>query len=131
MENSKNKQSSSSKKTNNPKIFLILESASILIASIIIFLYLKGNILFYLLLILAPDIFMIGYMKDSKIGSLIYNLGHFYLLPIILTLFGLLFNTVLLQQMSLIWIGHISLDRALGYGLKYPTNFKDTHLQHL
>ena len=69
MENSKNKKSSSSKNTDNPKIFLILESASILIASIIIFLYLKGNILFYLLLILAPDIFMIGYMKDSKIGK--------------------------------------------------------------
>jgi len=30
---------------------------------------------------------------------------------------------------SLIWIAHIGIDRVLGYGLKYPTAFKDTHLQ--
>jgi len=31
----------------------------------------------------------------------------------------------------LIWISHIGLDRMLGYGLKYPTQFRDTHLQHV
>ncbi len=29
---------------------------------------------------------------------------------------------------GLIWIAHIGLDRALGYGLKYSTGFGDTHL---
>jgi hypothetical protein len=28
----------------------------------------------------------------------------------------------------LIWTAHIAMDRALGYGLKYPTAFKSTHL---
>ena len=31
----------------------------------------------------------------------------------------------------LIWFAHIEWDRALGYGLKYPTFFKDTHLQRV
>ena len=28
----------------------------------------------------------------------------------------------------LIWAAHIAIDRAVGYGLKYPGSFKDTHL---
>jgi len=32
---------------------------------------------------------------------------------------------------ALIWLAHIGIDRALGYGLKYPTFFRDTHLQHV
>jgi Domain of unknown function (DUF4260) len=29
------------------------------------------------------------------------------------------------------FITHIGVDRAIGYGLKYPTGFKDTHLQRV
>jgi hypothetical protein len=34
-------------------------------------------------------------------------------------------------QLALIWLAHIGADRALGYGLKYPTRFQDTHLQRV
>ena len=34
-------------------------------------------------------------------------------------------------QIALIWLAHIGVDRLLGYGLKYPTGFKDTHLQRV
>ena len=34
-------------------------------------------------------------------------------------------------QLALIWLTHIGVDRAVGYGLKYPTDFKDTHLQRV
>jgi hypothetical protein len=37
----------------------------------------------------------------------------------------------LLLSAALIWLAHIGMDRALGYGLKYPTTFKDTHLGHV
>ena len=30
--------------------------------------------------------------------------------------------------LALVWIAHIGFDRALGYGLKYPSAFADTHL---
>lgn len=29
------------------------------------------------------------------------------------------------------WLAHIGADRLLGYGLKYPSSFKDTHLQRV
>jgi hypothetical protein len=31
----------------------------------------------------------------------------------------------------MIWIAHIGMDRMLGFGLKYPTRFNATHLQHV
>jgi hypothetical protein len=52
-------------------------------------------------------------------------------LPIALATAGLFADADLLIQLALIWLGHIGLDRALGYGLKYPTAFKDTHLQRV
>ena len=33
--------------------------------------------------------------------------------------------------LALIWLTHIGVDRAVGYGLKYPSGFKDTHLQRV
>ncbi len=29
---------------------------------------------------------------------------------------------------AVIWFAHLGFDRLLGYGLKYPTTFGDTHL---
>jgi Domain of unknown function (DUF4260) len=33
--------------------------------------------------------------------------------------------------LAAIWALHIGVDRMLGYGLKYPTAFKDTRLQRI
>jgi hypothetical protein len=33
-----------------------------------------------------------------------------------------------LLLVGIIWVAHIGFDRLLGYGLKYETGFKDTHL---
>jgi hypothetical protein len=52
---------------------------------------------------------MIGYAAGNRIGAAAYNAAHTLVLP-------------------LIWLAHIAMDRALGYGLKLPTGFKDTHL---
>lgn len=32
------------------------------------------------------------------------------------------------RAVALIWLLHIGFDRAIGYGLKYPSSFKETHL---
>jgi hypothetical protein len=36
-----------------------------------------------------------------------------------------------LLAVALIWIAHIGFDRLLGYGLKYISDFKHTHLQRV
>ncbi len=37
----------------------------------------------------------------------------------------------LVLPLALILFAHIGIDRLLGFGLKYPSGFKDTHLQRL
>jgi len=54
---------------------------------------------------------------------------HNYALPALVGILAALLHRALLGEVSLIWIAHISMDRMLGYGLKYPASFKFTHIQ--
>jgi uncharacterized protein DUF4260 len=82
-------------------------------------------------LFLVPDGSMMGFLKDAKWGSAIYNLVHTLTAPLLLLGAALLLGGPRCIPYALIWLAHIGFDRALGYGLKYPTFFKDTHLQHV
>jgi hypothetical protein len=88
----------------SPSILLRLEGAALLIGSISAYIYLQASGGLFALLILAPDLSMLGYLAGVKIGSTTYNLMR---------------------------LAHIGGDRVLGFGLKYPTEFKDTHLQRV
>jgi hypothetical protein len=83
------------------------------------------------LLLLVPDLSMLGYLAGSRNGAAVYNAFHVYPLPALLAAFGLLEGSPLTIGVALIWFAHIGMDRALGYGLKYPTGFKDTHLERV
>ena len=85
----------------------------------------------FLLLFLWPDIAMLGYLANVKLGAGLYNLTHFVAFPAALAGVSLITHRSGLLSVALIWIAHIEFDRALGYGLKYPTFFKDTHLQRV
>ncbi len=82
-------------------------------------------------LFLAPDLCMLGYLKDAKLGSAIYNLVHTTAGPLLPLGGALVFAAPGYIPYGLIWLAHIGFDRALGFGLKYPTVFQDTHLQHV
>lgn len=112
------------------KIIFILRLESFLLLFIATFTYYFINESWWLFFILlfVPDIFMVGYFKNSKIGANIYNIGHTYIAPVLLLVLFFIFNITILLSISIIWIAHISLDRLLGYGLKLDTGFKDTHL---
>jgi hypothetical protein len=85
----------------------------------------------FALLILVPDISLIGYVWGPRVGAALYNAAHSYAAPLMIALVGgALDNRALLLTGSL-WIAHIGIDRALGYGLKYSTAFQDTHLGRL
>jgi len=105
-----------------------LEGGVLLALSLLIYWKLAGPWLLYVLLILAPDLFMIGYLGGPRLGAAIYNLGHTWLLPGILAAVGIIGGTSFALDVALIWFGHIGVDRLLGYGLKLPTSFQDTHL---
>lgn len=82
----------------------------------------------FFMLILAPDLFFAGYLINPKIGARIYNIGHIYAAPLILLFLHYLAGFPYALPLSIIWIAHIAFDRVLGFGLKYESGFKDTHL---
>ena len=82
----------------------------------------------FALLFLAPDLSMLAYLAGPRVGAFGYNLMHTYALALALVLFGFAGDAPGLTATGLLWIAHIGFDRALGYGLKYPTGFGDTHL---
>lgn len=114
-----------------PKILLHLEGAVILILSVFFYYQLHATWSLFAILFLAPDLFMLGYLANVRVGSAVYNFAHTYLTPTILLAIAYFATKPQLFPIALIWATHIGFDRLLGFGLKYPTNFKDTHLQHV
>src|SRR3974390_2511384 len=114
-----------------PRWLLHLEGASIFLVTLV--LYSQGHYRWWLYaaLFLAPDLFMLGYLANVRVGSAFFNLLYTFAFPAILLAVGLLLPTSLLCPYALIWVSHIGFDRMLGFGLKYPTHFKDTPLQHV
>lgn len=91
--------------------------------------FLSGGVWWlFALLLFAPDLSFFGYIGGNKVGAVIYNIAHSYILPLLLALLGVAMKIDLMQHIALIYFAHIGLDRALGYGLKYATGFKHTHL---
>jgi hypothetical protein len=114
-----------------PSTLLRLEEALLLIAAIFTYQHLHYSWLLFAILFLTPDLFMLGYLVNVRIGAPTYNLAHTLTLPLALLLLSYLQHWHLAPVIALIWTAHIAFDRLLGYGLKYPTCFKDTHLQHI
>ena len=85
----------------------------------------------FLALILAPDVSFLGYLAGPRLGAAAYNLLHNLVLPVALGTAGVVGDSETAVAIALIWLAHIGVDRVLGYGLKYPTAFKDTHMQRV
>lgn len=110
------------------KIILKLEEALMFALGIYLFSLLDYQWWWFLVLILAPDIGMVGYAFGNKIGALMYNIFHYKGLAIIMYLIGIFLSLPLLQLVGVILFAHASMDRIFGYGLKYDKGFKYTHL---
>ena len=108
--------------------WLRLEGGLVLVAAVVSYSALGFNKLWFMLLLLAPDVSLLAYLINKDLGHRVYNLGHSYLLPMVLGGLGIARETDILAQASLIWIAHIGFDRLMGYGLKIGPGFKDTHL---
>lgn len=114
-----------------PRLFLQLEGAVLFGASLFLFNSTHQHWWWVPAFLFLPDIFMVGYAKSTRLGALVYNIGHTYLPPACLALYGLHSQRPFMLSIGLVWLAHIGMDRALGYGLKYDDNFKDTHLGSL
>lgn len=108
-----------------------LEGFAILIASLLLFDRLNGTWWIYAVFFLAPDRSMLGYLANPRIGAHIYDAVHVYATPIVLAFSGYYLESDVLLFAGIILLGHIGADHLSGFGLKYPTAFKDTHLQRV
>ena len=82
----------------------------------------------YILLFMAPDISILGYVFGKKAGAIGYNIFHHKLLAIGVLAVGLILQNNYLLLAGTILFGHSSFDRSLGFGLKQFEGFKHTHL---
>ena len=114
-----------------PKALLRFEGAVLFAASIAVFAAHGQQWWLYAALLLVPDIFMLGYLRSTKLGAIIYNIGHSYPAAALVTVLGFWSGSALTIAIGSIWFGHIGWDRMFGYGLKYATSFKHTHLGDL
>ena len=104
------------------------EALALFVAGVILFLQLNGNALWLLPLLLAPDVSMIGYLGGPRLGAITYNLAHNLVTALGLLALGWFAAIAPLALAGAILVAHVGMDRTLGYGLKLPTDFKDTHL---
>ena len=114
-----------------PDLLLRIEGGAMFASSLLLYRFAGGRWAVFVVLFLWPDLFMVGYLVNAKLGARLYNLVHADALPLALAAVSLGVRQSGLLMFALIWLAHIGADRALGYGLKYPTFFKDTHLQRV
>jgi len=104
------------------------EAVAIFVAGVVAYLQLNGHPLWLLPLLLVPDLSMVGYARGPARGAVTYNLVHNLVIALGLLAVGWLAAIAPLALAGALLVAHVGMDRSLGYGLKLPTDFRDTHL---
>ena len=123
---------------HRPALLLRWEALFLSIAAIAVYAFsLHGSWSLYLALFLVPDLGLLGYVLPQSLrlptafAPSLYNALHTYSVPVLLFLVSWHVHALRAEQIAAIWISHIAVDRALGFGLKFPDSFRKTHLQVL
>ncbi|MFB6258660.1 MAG: DUF4260 domain-containing protein [Flavobacteriales bacterium] len=94
----------------------------------LLFIYTPFSWCWFIALLLAPDIGMLGYLSGPRTGAWSYNLFHHKGIALAFFAFGWYGSFPVLELVGIILFAHSAMDRMLGYGLKYSDNFEHTHL---
>lgn len=108
--------------------WLRIEGVAAFIVGLALYGWLGGPWLAVVPLLLLPDVSMVGYLRDPRLGALTYNLAHNWALGLAVLGLGLVSALPVVSIAGAVLIAHVGMDRALGYGLKLPTSFGETHL---
>ena len=110
------------------KNLLRLEELAMFIGCIYLLTQHQSHWWVYLILVLGPDIGMLVYLVNNTVGAITYNIFHYKGVAVAVFAAGFFSQNPNLQILGLILFGHSSMDRMFGYGLKYFTGFRNTHL---
>jgi hypothetical protein len=108
--------------------WLRLEGVAAFVAGLALYGWLGGPWLAVVPLLLVPDLSAVGYLRGPRLGAFTYNVVHNWALGLVVLGIGLATNVVSVAIAGAVLIAHVGMDRAVGYGLKLPTSFQDTHL---
>ena len=114
--------------TGGVNILLRLEGLTLFAGMVMLYAAWGGSWLVFALLFFVPDLSFLAYLSDARFGAMVYNAAHSYMAPVMLMTLGFGLASPLTLSIALIWLAHIGIDRALGYGLKYSAGFGFTHL---
>ena len=114
--------------TGGVKILLRLEGLTLFAGMTLLYAIWGGSWWIYAILFLLPDLSFAAYLADAKTGAIVYNAAHSYMAPVALMTTSFALASPLWLSIAMIWLAHIGIDRALGYGLKYGAGFTFTHL---
>jgi hypothetical protein len=116
----------------NMKLLLRAEGAALFAGALVTFAALDISWWMFFVLFLAPDLAFVFYLFGPRAGAIAYNTMHSTIGPIVLGAIGWWMGLdilgTILAGCAVIWMAHVGFDRMLGYGLKYASNFHDTHL---
>ena len=87
-----------------------------------------GELVWFVPLLLVPDVSMAGYLGGNHTGAIAYNFAHNWFVGGLMLALGWWLAIPIVTMAGAILVAHTGIDRLLGYGLKYPTSFQDTHL---
>jgi hypothetical protein len=108
--------------------WLRLEGAAVFLAGLVLYAQLGAPWWLAVPLLLLPDVSAAGYLAGPRIGALAYNVVHNWAFGLALLGVGLAASVAPIAVLGATAIAHVGMDRAVGYGLKLPTSFQDTHL---
>ena len=114
--------------TGGVNILLRLEGLTLFVGMVMLYAAWGGSWLVFALLFFVPDLSFLAYLADARFGAIVYNAAHSYMAPVTLLTLGFGLASPLTLSIALVWLAHIGIDRALGYGLKYAAGFGFTHL---
>lgn len=116
------------KKGKTMKNLLKLEQIAFFALGIFLFSQIGYSWWWFLGLFFVPDVSILGYLLNPKIGAFVYNIFHHYAVAVGLYFIGMYFQITEFQMIGSIFFAHSAFDRMLGFGLKYSDDFKNTHL---
>jgi hypothetical protein len=114
--------------TGAVRTWLRLEGLAAFVVGLALYGASGGNWLLLIPLLLLPDISAIGFLASPRIGTFTYNLLHNWVPGIVTLGIGAWLASPAVLLAASILIAHVGMDRAVGYGLKLPSSFQDTHL---
>jgi hypothetical protein len=114
--------------TDGVRTLLRLEGLTLFAGMTLLYAVWGGSWWVYAILFLVPDLSFAAYLAGPRPGAIVYNAAHSYMAPVALLVAGFALSLPLVLSVAMIWLAHIGIDRALGYGLKYPGGFGFTHL---